>query len=507
MGLAAQAVRYRRAGPRERITTKWVMCVIAGACVGYGTVYLPEVLLPASGYLRALYDLFGIPVFWLLALPIPITLAIAVQRYHLFNVERILQRTLVYGVLTACVAGLYILVVGGVGTLLQSRSHDLISLFATGLIAVLFAPLRDRLQRAANRLTYGDRDDPYAALSRLGQRLEATLAPSAILPTVVKTVAEALKLPYAAIEMRKDGVFSTVASFGEPVKAPFSIPLVYGGTPVGRLVMERRAGEDVFSPADQRLLDDLARQAGVAVHAARLTEDAHRLSEDLQHSRERLVTAREEERRRLRRDLHDGLGPQLAAVTMKAEADRDLLESFPERSEALLEEITIQAQEAVEDVRRLVYGLRPPALDDLGLLGAIRAQTANSNHNGLHVTVEAPEELPPLPAAVEVAAYRIIQEALTNAVRHAKANSCTVRIAPDEQANVLRLEVTDDGWGITEERRAGVGLFSMRERAGELGGSFRIEALDAGGTSVRATLPFAGGIREGEMAVSSARET
>lgn len=507
VGLAAQAVRYRRANQQERFTTKWVMIVIAGACVGYGAVYLPDVFLPESGYLRALYDLFGVPTFWLFALPIPITLAIAVQRYHLFNVERILQRTLVYGVLTACVAGLYILMVGGMGTLLQDRSHVLVSLFATGLVAVLFAPLRDRLQRAANRLIYGERDDPYAALSRLGQRLEATLSPNAMLPTVVKTVAEALKLPYAAIEMRKDGVFSTVASFGDPVKAPFSLPLVYGGVPVGRLVMGRRAGEEAFSPADQRLLDDLARQAGIAVHAARLAEDAHRLSDDLQRSRERLVAAREEERRRLRRDLHDGLGPQLAAVTMKAEAARDLLESFPERSGVLLEEITTQAQEAVADIRRLVYGLRPPALDDLGLIGALRAQAANSNHNGLRVKIEAPEDLPSLPAAVEVAAYRIIQEALTNAARHAAAHNCTVRITPDEQANVLRLEVNDNGRGITEYRRAGVGLFSMRERAGELGGSFRIEALDSGGTGVRAVLPLARGVGEGEMVASSARET
>jgi signal transduction histidine kinase len=183
---------------------------------------------------------------------------------------------------------------------------------------------------------------------------------------------------------------------------------------------------------------------------------------------------------------------------MKAEAARDLLESAPARSSALLEEITTQAQEAVTDVRRLVYGLRPQALDDLGLLGALQAQATHTEHNGLRVTVEVPEELPPLPAAVEVAVYRIAQEALTNAARHAAAQSCTVRIAPDKSANVLRLEVTDDGRGILEDRSAGVGLASMRERAEELGGTCEIETPSSGGTSVRAILPLVRGAEEGK---------
>jgi signal transduction histidine kinase len=397
-----------------------------------------------------------------------------------------------------------VLVVGYLGALL--RTDDLlVSLIATGVVAVLFAPLRDRLQRVVNRLLYGERDDPYAALSRLGQRLEAALTPEAVLPTVVRTVKEALRLPYAAVEIRRNGSFEVAAETGGPVGDTASLPLLYGGEPVGRLVLGRRPGEADFTPADRRLLEDLARQVGVAVHATRLTEEALRLSADLQKSRERLVSAREEERRRLRRDLHDGLGPQLASLTMKAEAARDLLESAPDRSSALLEEITTQAQEAVTDVRRLVYGLRPPALDDLGLLGALQAQATHTEHNGLRVTVEVPEELPSLPAAVEVAVYRIAQEALTNAARHAAAQSCTVRIVPDKRANVLRLEVTDDGRGILEDRSAGVGLASMRERAEELGGTCEIEALSSGGTSVRAILPLVRGAEEGKAAEPGVR--
>jgi signal transduction histidine kinase len=246
---------------------------------------------------------------------------------------------------------------------------------------------------------------------------------------------------------------------------------------------------------------------GIAVHATRLTDEALRLSADLQTSRERLVTAREEERRRLRRDLHDGLGPQLASLAMKAEAARDLLAADLARSEALLEDVIAQTQEAVTDVRRLVYGLRPPALDDLGLLGALRAQAAHGYHDEPSVTIEVPDELRPLPAAVEVATYRIVQEALTNATRHAQARRCVVRIVPDEGVNALRLEVTDDGQGIPEDRSAGVGLSSMRERAEELGGSCKVETLPKGGTRVEAVLPLAPSPQAGEAVEPGVRGT
>ncbi|HEX2738926.1 MAG TPA: GAF domain-containing sensor histidine kinase, partial [Rubrobacter sp.] len=425
-----------------------------------------------------------------------VAFGLAMKRYHLFNADLLINRTLVYAALTACVVGIYVFVVGYLGALLHTEDNLLISLVATGLVAVLFQPLRYRLQRTINRLMYGERDDPYAALSRLGQHLEATIAPDAVLSTVVETVAEALKAPYAAIEIERNGAYESVAATGEPVEAPLRLPLIYGGGRVGWLVLGRRTGEAEFTPADRRLLDDLARQVGVAVHATRLTEDALRLSDELQKSREQLVTAREEERRRLRRDLHDGLGPQLASLTMKAEAARDLLEMNPERSGALMEEITAQTQEAVADVRRLVYGLRPPALDELGLLGALRTQAAHGDRNGLRVDVEAPDRLQPLPAAVEVAAYRIVQEAVTNAARHADASNCAIRITPDEAAEALRVEVVDDGRGISEDHSAGVGLYSMRERAEELGGSCKVEAVPSGGTSVRAILPLTRGAQD-----------
>jgi signal transduction histidine kinase len=370
----------------------------------------------------------------------------------------------------------------------------IVSLIATGLAAVMFQPLRDRLQRGVNHLMYGERDDPYAVLSRMGQRLESRLAPDAVLPAVTRTLREALKLPYAEIQLRREEGFETAAVAGDPGDDTLSLPLVYGGETVGRLVVGPRAGDEGFGPTERRLLEDLAHQIGASAHAALKTDEALRLSADLQRSRERLVEAREEERRRLRRDLHDGLGPQLSSQALTIDAVRRLMRRDPDAAEELLLELKADAQDAVTDIRRLVYGLRPPALDDLGLLGALRESSAQYTAKGLSVSVEASESLPPLSAAVEVAAYRIAQESLSNVSRHAEAHACTVYLAIEE-ASVLCLEVRDDGRGIPDPQenaslRAGVGLTSMRERASELGGNLVVEPLPEGGTRVRARLPL-----------------
>jgi signal transduction histidine kinase len=246
------------------------------------------------------------------------------------------------------------------------------------------------------------------------------------------------------------------------------------------MILAPRTPGEGFSASDRRLLEDLARQAGVAAHASRLTAD-------LQRSRERLVTAREEERRRLRRDLHDGLGPQLAAQTLKVGSARSLYGRDPAAADALLSDLEANMEAAISDIRRLVYNLRPPALDELGLDGAIRASAAQYATNGLKISVDAPKVLPSLPAAVEVAAYRIAQEALTNVVRHAQASESIVRLRLDGE---LELEITDDGVGLAENRGTGVGLSSMRERAVELGGTCVVEQSVPQGTRVVARLPL-----------------
>jgi len=410
-------------------------------------------------------------------------LAAALLRDELFEAELVLNRALVYALLTVCVVGGYALLVGYLSLVFQQRGNLWLSLVATGVVAALFQPLRVRVQRLVNRLLYGARDDPYAVVARLGRRLEAAAAPEAVLPTVVRAVVDDLKLPYAAIALRRsDGALETRAAAGAAVEGTVAFPLQYQGEPVGELVVAPRDGEAALGLADRRLLEDLARHAGVAAHAARLTDD-------LRRAREALVAAREEERRRLRRDLHDGLGPALATIAMQGDTARGLVRADPAEAEALLGELAAQAQATIGEVRRLIHALRPPVLDDLGLVAALRGLAASFGTAGPAIAVEAPDDLPPLPAAVEVAAYRIAQEALTNAVRHAGARRCVVTLECD---GALSLRIADDGRGIPAGRAAGVGLASLRERAEELGGRCSVSAGEAKGTVVCAVLPLGG---------------
>lgn len=482
-GVYAQVHRYRRvSGPVERQQTKWVVFGFAAAIGGFlGVILFAEVLFSLAEP-GTVGDLIGSATITAFMLLIPFSIGFAILRRRLFDIDLVINRTLVYGTLTTCVVGIYVLIVGYLGALLRTDGNLAISLVATGIVAMLFQPLRDRLQRIVNRLMYGERDDPYAVISRLGERLEATLEPGAVLPTVAQTVREALKLPYAAVALGEGKGSAIAAEAGSPVDVPLRMPLVYRGETVGELLLGTRAGEEDFSPADRRLLDDLTRQAGVAVHAVRLTDD-------LRRSRERLVTAREEERRRLRRDLHDGLGPTLGSLPLKLDVANDLVQEDPAAARELLRGLKAQSQSAVADIRRLVYELRPPALDDLGLVGALREIVAQHGAGGPRVAAALPKELPPLPAAVEVAVYRIAQEALTNVARHSGAKECHVRLTLDEEPRTLRLEIEDDGRGIGGSPGRGVGLHSMRERAEELGGSCVVEPRPSGGTRVSASLP------------------
>jgi signal transduction histidine kinase len=485
-----QLYRYRHvSSPLQRQQTKWVVFGLAVPVTVDLIVTVPYLIFPVLASRSSLYLLVHNVVFPFLPLFLPLSFGFAMLRYRLWEIDIIINRTLVYGTLTASVIGVYVLVVSILGTLLHTFGDFPIALLATGIIAVLFQPLRARLQRGVNRLMYGERDDPYAVLSRLASRLDATLASESVLPTIVETVAQALKLPYAAITLKQDDEFSLTAFYGRPQDNLLILPLVYHTETIGQLLLAPRTQGEAFTAADRRLLEDIARQAGVAMHAVRLTTD-------LQRSRERLVTTREEERRRLRRDLHDGLGATLAALHLQAGAIRTLMRHDLAEADAEMLELQTEIRSAIADIRRLVYALRPPTLDELGLVGAIRQYAAQYDLPGslsesdgcLRVIVEAPEQLPTLPAAVEVAAYRIMQEALTNVARHAHAHACKVRLAITD---AFHLEISDDGVGFPAESCAGVGLLSMRERAAESGGSCRVESAPGRGTSILVHLPLA----------------
>jgi len=434
-------------------------------------------------------QLFTSNMMAVIGLLLPLSLSVSILRYRLWDIDVIINRATVYSLLTALTVLIYILAVVGLGALFQGQRNLLLSLFATGLVAVIFQPLRERIQRAVNRVMYGERDDPYDVISRLGHQLQAVVIPEDLLDTITETVAAALKLPYASIAMLEEGKFKTQSEYGRPLADPITLPLVHQGEIVGQLAVAPRSPHEPLTPPDRRLLDDIARHTGIVIHTVQLNAD-------LRRSREKLVTTREEERRRLRRDLHDGLGPTLASQTLKLDAILDLLTTDPGRAVRLIEELKLQVKNTVADIRRLVYELRPPTLDDLGLIEALRAyivQTGNSPGSP-HITLEVrPAALPALSAAVEAAAYRITLEAITNVIRHAKANRCVVRLTVDVQTQrSLKIEIVDDGVGLPNSFAGGVGITSMRERAVELGGTCNLSETPGGGTHVTACLPLTG---------------
>jgi signal transduction histidine kinase len=494
LAVYAQIWRYRHVSDAvERQQTKWIVIGLFVTLVLYTVSTIPWVYVYSrpAGTIRAAWAnwiMFFLQGIWFIMICVmPISMSIAILRYHLWDIDIVINRTLVYSSLTTLVVGMYVLIVGSLGALFQTGSSLPVSFLATGIIAVSFQPLRQHLQHTVNRLMFGERDDPYAVLGRLSARLEAVVAAPVVLPTIVETVVEALKLPYAAIALKEGEQFTIAAEYVRPsvwARKPDShmeiLPLMYQLELIGQLQLAPRAPGEPFSPTDRQLLETIARQAGIAAHNVRLTQD-------LQRSRERLVTTREEERRRLRRDLHDGLGPALAAMSFKLDASANLVGYDPERARTLIVELKAQIQTLLADIRRIAYDLRPPALDQLGLVGALREHITSNQSQGLHIAFEAPETLPPLAAAVEVAAYRIALEAIHNVNRHAHAQHCWVRLSLCDN---LCLEISDDGRGIPDHVHPGVGMVSMRERTEELGGTCVFKNRPGQGTCTLVQLPL-----------------
>jgi len=342
-------------------------------------------------------------------------------------------------------------------------------------------------------------------LARLADRLHASLDPHDVMPMVATVVAQGLPARYVAIYLKRFDAEELLlvaeggAATGELELSPspsaaartaddrpatrssnaLAFPLLYKSETVGQLIVVMDDNRQPTSE-ESRLVEAIAGGAGAA---AQVVRQAH----VLQLARERLVLAREEERRRLRRNLHDTIGPTLSALSLKAGAVRNLIQEDPGAAQEGMNELRQQIQSVITDIRRVVYDLRPPALDELGIIPAIREQARQFSTGGLQVLVDAPDEMPALPAAVEVAAYRIVLEALANVGRHAHAHQCRIFIGVEDRVNI---EVTDDGIGLPVGHRAGVGIASMRDRVSELGGTFMIESPPEEGTRVLATLPL-----------------
>lgn len=477
-GVSALAVRARAGGADAR---RRLLPILAAVAVIAAAVVVDALLPPESA--------IGIWL-WVVALPLlPIATAFSIFRHRLFDLEVGVRRTVVWTVVVVVLLAAYFAVVAVCHVLFRTSDDLLGSLIATAAVAVAFAPLRDLVQRSVARYLFGDRGDPAAAISQLAQRLETAANGGELLDGAAETVAVTLRLPAARI-FDADGAL--VSGFGgetltaEPPSADdttdaaaMRLPLRSAGRLEGTLVVAPRAPGERLSSADLAVLDELARPLAVALAASRLAGE-------VQRSRERLAIAREDERRRLRRDLHDGLGPGLAAIGMQLDVAAAIAK--PELV-GPLDRARSLTTSLVGEVRRIVHDLRPEALDELGLAGALE-DLGLSAGGAAHVEVSVGPEVAhaELPAAVEVAAYRIAQEAIANALRHADATTIAVRLDVDEDA--LRLEVRDDGRGVPAGTAEGVGSGSMRERALELGGALRRRDAPGGGTIVTAELPL-----------------
>ena len=473
--------------------TGWLRGPAGTARVG-GWLLLGAVLLLGANVLEAL----GYPLVWVVGVAaLPAAAAVTITRYGLYDIDLLLHRSLLYGSLTVALLGLY----AGSMVLLARLVPTQAAAVAAVTVALLVRPVHVLLQRRVDRYVYGQRSTPLQVITGLSESLRPEPEPNSGLRSIVSTAASALKLPWAGLVLHPAGALEgpgeVAVAHGRARGLPReSFPLIHQGQTVGVLVVEVRSPEENLTRGDRNLLRLLADQAGATVHAVLLTEE-------LQRARERLVLTREEERRRLRRDLHDGIGPCLSGVRLQVAA---LRRTAPTEIATKLEGLTEDLRRSAAELRTLVDDLRPPALDH-GLRQALEHHVTRLSSGSLNIRVNTEGDLTTLPAAMEVAAYRIISEAVHNTVRHARATVCEVRVRAD--ATGLHVQVRDDGTGSptrpydraphngadpgTDPRAdvgGGVGLQSMRERTQELGGKLSITAVQPTGMSVRAFLPF-----------------
>jgi two-component system NarL family sensor kinase len=398
---------------------------------------------------------------------------VAVLRDRVIEVDIVLRRAFMVAGVAAASLVIFLAVFAVVTALAGSSAGALGGGLAVALVAV---PLRALVGERVDSWLYGHRD-PSTAVARFSEQLELADEPTDALPGVARALRETLGASSVLIDPASALVLAPARSGAEPYEPVIERALQHRGTFLGRLVIGARAPGESYGPADLALTEVLVRQVALVL-------DALRMAAALQQSREAIVSAREEERRRLRRELHDGLGSALAGIALTLQAARNT--GGPEGDE-LVEGAREQTQAAVADVRRLVRGLRPPMLEDLGLTAALRAHA--DRLGPLKVEFELPHSPIPLPAAVELALYRIATEALTNVVRHAHARHCRVCLRTD--GDEVALAVVDDGHGLANDATPGVGLRSMRERAAELGGHVELATGPSGGLAVNVRVPCA----------------
>ena len=503
--VSALVVRLRRAGAVERRQLRWFAYAAAASIA----VVLAGFLLGiANGPIGNATSGLGFDVGF--AVVLPVTIGLAVMRYGLYDIDLFISRTIVYGSLAVFITAVYVGIAVGIGTLVGSggKPNLGLSILATGIVAVGFQPVRERLQKVANRLVYGKRATPYEVLSQFSERVAESYASEDVLPRMARVLAEGTAADLAEVWLRSGDALQRAAVFPSQPSVPAAVHLNgtaelaipdadrsvvvrHQGEVLGALTVTKRRGEAI-TPIEVKLMDDLAHQAGLVLKNVGLTADLQARLVDLRASRQRLVAAQDDERRRLERNLHDGAQQHLVAIKVKLGLAEMLATRDPEKARAAVAELKHDADEALETLRDLARGIYPPLLADKGLPTALRAQARKAT---LPVTVEA-DGIGRYPQDTEAALYFCILEALQNIQKYARATSAVVRLR--EEGNRLSVEVADDGRGFDVSTTIrGNGLTNMEDRLDALGGTLQIVSSPGGGTTLRAILPAAVAVRGG----------
>jgi len=481
-------VRLRRAKGQERQQLKWfafaamttVAALVAMAVAAFAFSF------PEGVWEITLAVGFG--------LGIPLACGVAILKHGLYEIDVVINKTLVFGILAAFITAIYVAIVVGIGAALGSTSNRFLPVIAAVAIAVAFQPLRERARRFANRLVFGKRATPYEVLSEFSERMAGTYASEDLLPRMARILAEGTGARRAGVWLKVGTELVPEASWPDDAEgrvapmpmpgddlpplpdASLLLPVRHRGEVLGALSLTKAPGE-ALTPAEEKLALDLASQAGLVLRNARLIEE-------LRASRARLVKAQDEERRRLERNIHDGAQQQLVALSVKLGLARSLARRDAEKTEEMLDQLQREAIDTLENLRDLARGIYPPLLADQGLAVALTSQARKAT---LPVEVDA-EGLGRYPPEAEAAVYFCVLEAIQNVSKYAGAERARVRLAASNGA--LTFSVTDDGRGFDPGTiQMGAGLQNMADRLSALGGGLEVESAPGHGTTVSGLIP------------------
>jgi signal transduction histidine kinase len=475
VSLAAQALSYRRSSGERRQQLKWLLAGSAVAMVSF----LIASTIPRVGFIA----LAGF-------LAIPLSIGVAVMRYRLLDIDVVISKAVLYASLAVFITAVYAGLVVGIGTLVGNRRSPLLAAAAAAVVAVAFQPARQRAGRLANRVVYGRRATPYQVLSDFAQRIGGTYADQEVLPQMAQIVSAGTGAERVVVWLRIDdelrpAASSDSSSHADPLPvdghelpplpdADLSVPVVHQGQLLGAISVKMPKAEPL-RPAGQQLVADVASQAGLVLANAGLIED-------LRASRQRLVTAQDEERRRLERNLHDGAQQDLVALAIKVRLGATA-EDLAQAKE-IFGELQTDTAGALENLRDLARGIYPPLLADLGLATALNAQAGKSP---LPVTVEA-DGVGRFGQDTEAAVYFCCLEALQNTAKYAHATLASICL--QKQDETLRFTISDDGTGYNTSRTPmGSGLRNMADRLAALGGRLEVRSAPGQGTTITGQLP------------------